>query len=74
MVSIDEDQERIPAPPELIAKAEELVRKYSVSCFWFRHPEARVRYLGDVRIVVQHLREYGDRRAWQSAQDLQRCL
>jgi hypothetical protein len=27
-----------------------------------------------VRLVVEHLREYGDRRAWQSAQELHRCL
>lgn len=34
----------------------------------------RSSYLGDVRIVVDHLREYGNWRAWRAAQDLQRCL
>ena len=65
---------RIPAPPELIARAEALVRKYEIDCFWFRHPEAKVRYLDDVQIVVHHLREYGDHNAWRAAQELQRCL
>lgn len=51
-----------------------MVREYDVDCFWFRHPEAKVRFLGDVRIVVEHLREYGNWRAWRSAQELQRCL
>ena len=62
-----------PAPPELIKRASDLVRTYP-ECFWFRHPEARIRHLEDVRLVVEHLREYGDRRAWMAAQDLHRCL
>lgn len=66
--------DQTPAPPELIARAEALVREYDVHCFWFRHPEARVRFLGDVRLVVEHLREYGNWRAWRAAQELQRCL
>lgn len=63
----------IPAPPELIERASALVRNFP-ECFWFRHPEARIRYLGDVRLIVEHLREYGDRRAWWAAQELHRCL
>lgn len=63
-----------PAPPELIARAEALVKEYDAQCFWFRHPEAKISRLGDVRLVVEHLREYGNRRAWRAAQDLQRCL
>lgn len=62
-----------PAPPDLIAHAAELVRTYP-ECFWFWHPEARIRHLEDVRLVVKHLREYGDRRAWGAAQELHRCL
>ncbi|MGH7336815.1 MAG: hypothetical protein ACREI7_04500 [Myxococcota bacterium] len=62
-----------PAPPELVARAIDLVREHP-ECFWFRHPEARIRYLEDVRLVVEHLREYGDRRAWRQAQELQKCL
>jgi hypothetical protein len=62
-----------PAPSELCERAAELVRSYP-ECFWFRHPEARIRQLEDVRLVVEHLREYGDRRAWWHAQDLHKCL
>jgi len=63
----------IPAPPELVARAADLVKRYP-ECFWFWHSEARIRHLEDVRLVVEHLREYGDRRAWLDAQDLYRCL
>lgn len=66
--------ERVPAPPELAAQAQALVEKYDVQCFWFRHPDARIRFLDDVRLVVHHLREYGGWKAWRAAQDLQRCL
>ncbi len=61
------------APPELVERASALVRTYP-ECFWFRHPEARIRHLEDVRLIIDHLREYGDRRAWRSAQELQQCL
>jgi hypothetical protein len=33
-----------------------------------------VRTLEDVRLVIEHLRQYGDSRAWRAAQDLHRCL
>ena len=62
-----------PAPPELVERASALVKKHS-ECFWFWHPDARVRHLEDVRLVIEHLREYGDRRAWREAQELHRCL
>ena len=62
-----------PAPPELCERAAELVRGHP-ECFWFRHPEARIRHVEDVRLVVEHLREYGGHRAWREAQELQRCL
>jgi len=62
-----------PAPPELVARAAALVKGHP-ECFWFWHPEARVRDLEDVRLVVEHLREYGDRRAWWDAQELHKCL
>ena len=62
-----------PAPPELVERATGLVREHP-ECFWFWHPEARVRHLEDVRLVVEHLREYGGRRAWRAAQDLHKCL
>ena len=62
-----------PAPPELVECAAALVRSHP-ECFWFRHPEARIRHLEDVRLIVEHLREYGDHRAWRSAQELHQCL
>ena len=64
---------RVPASPEVVALARELVRKLS-ACFWFRHPEASVRYEDDVRLVIEHLREYGDKRAWAAAKELKKCL
>ena len=65
---------RIPAPPELVARAEALVRKYDVKCFWFWHPDARVRSIDDVELVIHHLREYGNHEAWKEAQELHKCL
>ncbi|MCW5557907.1 MAG: hypothetical protein KIT22_08755 [Verrucomicrobiae bacterium] len=64
---------RIPAPPELVEQATGLVDQFP-ECFWFWHPEARVRYLDDVRLVVEHLREYGGWSAWRAAQQLHQCL
>ena len=65
--------ERMPASPELAARATELVRKFS-ECFWFWHPEATVRFTDDVKLVIEHLREYGDKKAWAAAGELQRSL
>jgi hypothetical protein len=62
-----------PAPPELVERATALVRNHP-ECFWFWHPDARVRNLEDVRLVVEHLREYGGHRAWWEAQALHQCL
>jgi len=64
---------RVPASPEVVALATDLVRRFS-ECFWFRHPEARVRYEDDARLVIEHLREYGDKRAWEAAKELKKCL
>lgn len=65
---------RIPAPPELVERAEALVKEYEGRCFWFWHPEARVRYMDDVAMVIRNLREYGNHKAWAAAQELHRCL
>jgi hypothetical protein len=67
------DPEQQDAAPELVARAEELVRKYP-SCFWFWHPEATIRTVEDVRIVIRRLRESGRREPWNEAQALVRCL
>jgi hypothetical protein len=70
---LEERPERIPAPPQLVEQANDLVRSFP-ECFWFWHPDARVGYLGDVRLVIEHLREHGDWRAWRAAQQLHKCL
>ena len=56
-----------------VARANELLRQYRAECFWFWRPDARVEDLEDARLVVHHLREYGDWRAWNAAQELWRA-
>ena len=58
-----------PLPATVLDQAQALVRQYP-GCFWFRHPEARILNREDVRLVVHHLREYGNRKAWYDAQGL----
>jgi len=65
--------DRPPASPDAVALAMALVERFP-GCFWFWHPEARVRHVDDARLVVEHLREYGDKRAWAAAKELARCL
>jgi len=60
-------------PAELVARASALIREFP-ECFWYWRPDARVRSLDDVRLVVRQLRRHGDRRAWLAAQELTRCL
>lgn len=64
---------RIPASPELAARAEELVRQFA-ECFWFRRTDVKISYADDVELVIEHLREYGDKRAWNAAKELRKCL
>jgi len=52
------------APLELIHDAERLIRQHP-ECFWFRHPDARISSLDDIRLVIQ---------TWQESQELQACL
>jgi len=62
-----------PAPPELVARAEALVREFP-DCFWFWHPDSHVETLEDIQQVVRNLRRYGRKPAWTAAQQLQQCL
>jgi hypothetical protein len=57
-----------------VIRANELLREYRAECFWFWRPDARVENFEDARLVVHHLREYGDRRAWLAAQGLWRAI
>jgi hypothetical protein len=61
------------APPDLVERATALVKEHP-ECFWFWRFDAQVRHIEDVRLVIQHLREYGGHRAWASAQQLHKCL
>lgn len=72
-VQVEKAPERVPVSPEVAGRAEDLVRRFS-ECFWFWNPDARVHFTGDVRLVISHLREYGDKQAWDAAADLQRSL
>jgi hypothetical protein len=64
---------RIPIAPAVARRAMDLVRQFP-GCFWFRDEEAQVCYRDDVELVVKHLREYGDKTAWEAAKELRRCL
>jgi hypothetical protein len=59
--------------PDLLARANDVVKRFH-ECFWFRHPEAKIQNVEDVRLVIEHLREYGGHRAWWAAQNLHQCL
>ena len=63
-----------PLPEEVLAKARALVKQYDAKCFWFWRPGAPLTRRGDLRLVIRHLREYGDRNAWVAAQELSKCL
>jgi hypothetical protein len=73
VAQVEQVSARVPVSPEVAERAADLVRRFS-ECFWFRHPEAVIRFTDDVRLVIEHLREYGDKRAWAAAADLQRIL
>ena len=64
---------RIPVSPEVARRALDFVCRFP-GCFWFRDEEASVRYRDDVELVISHLREYGDKIAWEAAKELRRCL
>jgi hypothetical protein len=66
--------DHVTAPPELVAMAEAAVREFEVECFWFWHPDAAIRTVEDIQVVIKELRRNGGRRAWNVAQELQRCL
>jgi hypothetical protein len=62
-----------PSEAELISRAQTLVTQYPQH-FWFWKPGATIQSVEDVRVVVDHLRRYGDWGAWADAQSLQACL
>lgn len=67
------DQAPVPNSAAL-QLARELVSRFYPDCFWFRHPNATIETIEDIRLVIMHLREYGGHEAWREAQRLQKCL
>ena len=61
-------------PAAVLERARAIAREYYASCLWFRHPDATIETLEDVRLIIRHLRENGDRKAWLAAQELHKCL
>lgn len=66
--------QQAPVSEALLERARAAVRQYYALCFWFRHPEAPIETAEDVRLIIRHLREYGDQKAWKLAQELHKCL
>jgi len=62
-----------PVTSDLAERASKVVAEFP-ECFWFWRAQPGIRNVDDVRLVVKHLREYGDRRAWQAAQGLHKSL
>lgn len=62
-----------PVSAELAVRAVALIAEHP-ECFWFWRPDAGITSIADLRLVVQHLRQYGDRRAWWAAQELHQSL
>ena len=64
-----------PAPEAAVRLARAAVKEFYASCFWFRHPDAPLPETEeDVRLVIENLRENGNKQAWKVAQNLVKCL
>lgn len=76
MQTVAESSEHAAALPSAVVleRARAIAREYYSSCLWFRHPDATIETLEDVRLIIRHLRENGDRKAWLAAQELHKCL
>jgi hypothetical protein len=64
---------RIPVAPEVARRAMDFVRQFS-ECFWFWKENPSIAYRDDVEAVIRELRNHGDKRAWDAAKELRRCL
>jgi len=71
--SLERPTDEAQVAADVVARADALLTRFP-ECFWFWHPEARIRTRDDVRLVIRHLREYGDREAWLAARALNQCL
>lgn len=63
-----------PAPAAAIALARTALDNYKSDCFWFRADTAPVETMGEVRLIIQRLRQYGGREAWYAAYAIEQCL
>jgi len=64
---------RIPASPEAVALARELVARYP-QCFWYWRPGAKVEDAEHVELVIENLRKHGNQETWREAARLRQCL
>lgn len=62
-----------PAPEAALAAARGALAEFPW-CFWFRGKDAPVATVSEVRLVVQRLRQHGDRKAWERAYHIEQCL
>jgi hypothetical protein len=72
MTTIPATDER-PAPAEAIALARQSLADFPW-CFWMRAKEAPVATIGEVQLIVQRLRQHGDRNAWNRAYEVEQTL
>ncbi|MDB6006816.1 MAG: hypothetical protein JWR15_3803 [Prosthecobacter sp.] len=63
----------IPAPPEVIAMAQQAVHDFH-ECFWWWDEKAEIKTREEVRTIVENLRKAGGHRAWWTAQKIHKCL
>ena len=51
-----------------------LMEKYRDSCFWFLNEDFIPQTVESALRAMQYLERYGDREAWQNAQEIKKCL
>jgi hypothetical protein len=62
-----------PAPEKAVTLALAALARFP-GCFWFRRADAPVQTVAEVELIVQRLRQHGDRHAWEAALEIERCL
>jgi hypothetical protein len=62
-----------PASEAAVVAAREATARFPM-CFWMRRGDAAVRSVADVELIVQRLRQHGNRSAWAAALEIERCL
>lgn len=62
-----------PAPASALSMARQAIAGFPW-CFWFRGRNAPLNTISDVCLVVQRLRQHGNRQAWDLAYRIEQCL